>query len=233
MISVKQEFKVLDRGYKETIALIPGWASDYRIFDNLELDYNYLFPTRFNPLTFSDELLMFIDRKSIKKISLFGWSLGGFLAVEFSLSNPERVNQVNLLSIREKYEQAVLAEVRRQVEKNKSAYLYKFFINCFSDSDRTGLAWLKGHLLKEYIHMYKLEDLLRGLDYLETAEISAQDLALLKNVRIFHGLDDFIAPLNEIKEFKIKLPGLKLIYLQNAGHIPFLTPGFKDHFINE
>ena len=43
-MSVK--FKYIDRQKPETAVLVPGWATDYRIFDTLDLDYNYLMPGR-------------------------------------------------------------------------------------------------------------------------------------------------------------------------------------------
>ena len=46
MISRKSEFKLIDRGFKDTILLIPGWAADYRIFDSLDLEFNYLLPMK-------------------------------------------------------------------------------------------------------------------------------------------------------------------------------------------
>jgi len=78
-------FKYLDRGSDKTIVLIPGWATDYRIFDSLNVKFNYLLPLDFSPDTFENVILNALEEKGIEKVSLFGWSLGAFLAAEFSI----------------------------------------------------------------------------------------------------------------------------------------------------
>jgi pimeloyl-ACP methyl ester carboxylesterase len=232
MISVASEFKLVDRGFKDTIILIPGWATDYRIFIHLNLNYNYILPIKFYPFKFSYKLLEFLNKESIDKISLFGWSLGGFLAVEFAFKNLNRVNELILLSIRKKFPEKALEEIKLQLKKNKRAYLYKFYLECFSNNDREGLTWFKKYLLRNYIRQMNLKDLIYGLDYLSEAQISAEYLGAIKKIRIFHGEKDSITPLQEAREIKSHLSGAKFICLRGVGHIPFLGQNFIEEFYN-
>jgi len=187
---------------------------------------------RFCPFRFSDELSNLLNKKSIDKISLFGWSLGGFLAVDFALKNLDRVDELILLSIRKEFPKKTLDEARYQLKQNKRAYLHKFYIECFSDNDKEERAWFRKYLLRAYLHKMNLEDLISGLDYLSQANINAESLAAIKKIRIFHGQKDSIAPIREAKEIKSCLPQARFICLRSAGHLPFLTKNFMGRFHN-
>lgn len=232
MISPASEFKFLDRGFKDTIVLIPGWATDYRILAPLNLNYNYLLPNKLCPFKFSSELSEFLHKKSIDKISLFGWSLGGFLAADFALKNLNRVDEVILLSIRKKFPEKTLQEAESQLKKNKQAYLYKFYLECFSRHDKEGMRWFKKYLLRDYLREMNLKELISGLDYLSRSRINAGYLAPIKKISIFHGEKDGIAPVREARDIKSHLAQARFICLPAAGHIPFLARDFIGKFYN-
>lgn len=232
MTSHPSEFKFLKRGFKEAIVLIPGWATDYRIFKRLDLGYNYLLPLKFQPLTFAKDLLRQLNKSAIEKISLFGWSLGGFLAAEFALKNPKRIEELILLSIRKTFDPALLKGIAQKIRENKRAYLYKFYLECFSNAEKEESSRFKKYILKKYVSGMRLEDLLLGLDYLAQAKIMPQRLSILPKIRIFHGEDDKVAPLKEAVEIRSRLPQARFIPMPLAGHIPFLNRNFKRYFNN-
>lgn len=226
MTSQKLEFKFLDRGFKDTLALIPGWATDYRIFMNLELNYNYLLPVKLHPFKFRKELLEFLNKKLIDRISLFGWSMGGFLAAEFALKNPDRINELILLNVGKRFNAHRLEEIKLKLKENKNAYLYKFYSECFT---KEGLLWFKKHLLNSYLKI-SLKDLLCGLDYLSQAKIEPLSLNALEKIRVFHGREDKIVPFREALKIKSPLPYVEFTYLTKTGHAPFLNRNFKEAF---
>lgn len=232
MTSENCGFKISERGFKETLVLVPGWATDYRIFSSLDLNYNYIFPERIDPLNLGDKLLSLLDKKSINKVSLFGWSLGGFLAVEFALKNTGRVDELILLGIRRSFDSFVLDKVKEKVLEDRRAYLSKFYLECFSGGDGKSIAWFKEHLLKDYLEEISPDGLIAGLDYLLRARIDFGSLGSVKKLRVFHGTEDRIAPFKEAEEIKNSLPGLKFISMQGAGHAVFLDRGFKEKFEN-
>lgn len=233
MISLISEFKFLDRGFRDTLVLIPGWATDYRIFSSLRLNFNYIVPVKLSPFDCSRQLREFLNRQSISKISLLGWSLGGFLAAEFALKRPQMVDEVILLGIRKRYESAALKEVRRRLTKNRRGYLFKFYRECFSPNDKKGLNWFRKNLLKDYLDTMMTEDLLSGLNYLTKACIDKDFLVCIKKIRIFHGCEDKIAPFKEAQELAEGLKQVELVPISGAGHIPFLSRGFEESFNNE
>jgi len=231
MISRASKFKLFNRGFQKTIILIPGWASDYRIFNTLDLNYNYLLPVEFYPFNFERDLKGILDRESIDKISLFGWSMGGFLASHFASKNTDRVDELILVSVQKKFKPQLLQDIKLKLKQNKRAFLYKLYFNCFSKEDEEGLSWFKGHLLMSYIDELKLEDLLCGLDYLSVTQINPESLAGIKRIRIFHGQDDKIASLDEAHQIKLELSQAEFICLSGLGHNPFLNQQFKKKFL--
>ncbi len=220
-------FKYIYRGFKDALVLIPGWATDYRIFSSLDLNYNYLLPVKFNLLDFKKKLREELERNCLNKVSIFGYSLGGFLAGEFFKDNPERINKLILVSIRKKYNPVLLEEIAIKLKKNKKAYLYKFYLNCFSDKDKIGVSWFKEELLKDYLDAMTLPELLRGLEYLSGAELQMGALKTFKKLTIIHGKDDIVAPFREAVEIKSELPQVEFIGLPDSGHIPFLSRKFE------
>src|SRR5512135_1893728 len=131
MTSRVSAFKIWNRGFKENMVLVPGWATDSRIFSALDLHANYLLPTSIQPFHFKEDLRAFLDAQSIDKVSLFGWSSGGFLATDFALENSSRIEELILVSIRRSYPVLALKKIRGYLEKNRRAYLYKFYLECF------------------------------------------------------------------------------------------------------
>jgi len=212
-------FKYIDRGKREPVVLIPGWATDYRIFDSLNLDFNYLLPVDFYPDTFEKGLSDALKEHGLGKISLFGWSLGGFLAASFAVNRPELVDELILVGLRRNYPKQGLDIVREQLKKSKKAYLYKFYNQCWAQKKQRQK--FRNTLFKDYVESFSLDCLLGGLDYLEVAYIDLVGLNKVSKIKIIHGEHDEIAPIEEAYAIKSKLPKAELITLKKQGHIPF------------
>jgi pimeloyl-ACP methyl ester carboxylesterase len=224
------KIKFINRGFKNDLVLVSGWATDWRIFHSLDLNYNYISLIEFSPSNFTDGLSQYLKDNSVDKVSMFGWSMGAFLAADFTVKNQNKVKELYLLSIRKKYEPEVLKEIKDKLEKNKTAWLYKFYMDCFSRQDPEGLSWFKKVLLKDYLKGFELLKLYEGLDYLSTAELNTGVLSKAGYLKIFHGIDDAIAPFKEALEIKDKLPNAGFVAMQKTGHALFLSPFFKEIF---
>lgn len=224
------KIKFINRGFKDNLILIPGWATDWRIFDRLELNYNYISLREFSPYNFVDSLSHYLENNHIDKISVFGWSMGSFLAADFTVKNQSKVKELYLLSILKKYNPEVLEGIKDKLMKNKTAWLYKFYLDCFSRQDSEGLKWFRKELLKDYLKKLELSKLCEGLDYLSEAGLDLGVLAKVGHLKIFHGLEDAIAPFRQAYAIKDKLPNAEFVAIQNTGHALFLTPLFKEIF---
>lgn len=229
MISKRPEFRLIDRGKSDTIVLIPGWATDYRIFNNLDLNFNYLLPLMFSPSNFVSGLLSILKGYNLNKVSLFGWSMGGFMALDFLAKHPDKISKVIFVSVRKKYEKENLKNIKTYLQKSRGGYLYKFYMECFSENEKNAFVWFKKNLLKDYLKQISLDSLLEGLDYLTQAELSFERVRDVK-AYFFHGREDKIAPIQEVFACKESLPEAQFISLEGAGHMPFLSAQFKRIF---
>lgn len=210
------KFKFVNRSKKNTLVLLPGWASDYRIFATLDLEFNYLLPISFSPFDFKRELLKTLKKRGIEKVSLLGHSLGGFVACDFAAKHPNFIEELILIGIRRQYDPEKLAEIKDRLKKNKKAYLYKFYEQCFND--RKKFAYFKNSLLKVYLKEFNLNYLIATLDYLATSEIKPESLKSINRIKIIHGDKDRIAPIEEAAAIKKDLPRAQFITVEDAGH---------------
>lgn len=218
------EFKLKRREYDSYLVLIPGWATDWQIFNTLNLDYNFVLPIKFWPFRFEKDILKWLKRNNVKKISLLGWSLGGFVATKFALKHPAIIDKVILVSIRKKYSQTEIAMIERQLRKSKSACLYNFYSQCFYSNSH--IDWFKKSLVKAYLKKWDLDYLIKTLDYLRDSYIDSDKLKNIKNIKIIHGENDNIAPIEEAQTIKHDLPQAQFISIKDAGHIPFWSKEF-------
>ncbi|MEA3305919.1 MAG: alpha/beta hydrolase [Candidatus Omnitrophota bacterium] len=218
-------FKYIDRGKKDSIALIPGWATDYRIFSRLDLKFNYLIPVDFSPFTFEKSFFEALKENNITRISLLGWSLGGFLAAEIASKHTRLIDRLVLVSIRKKYKKEELKAVKKHLRKSRRGYLYRFYTRCFSEKGE--MSFFRKNLLKDYCDGFNLDYLFTALDYLKTAEIKPELLKRVEKVKIIHGEFDKIAPIREAMDIKNGLPQAEFITIDKAGHMPFFKDAFK------
>jgi pimeloyl-ACP methyl ester carboxylesterase len=219
--------KYIERGKKNTVVLIPGWATDHRIFNSLDIKFNYLLPLKFSPFTFEKNLLTALREYRITKVSLFGWSLGGFWVAEFAAKYTYLIDEVILVSIRKRYQPQELTMIRLRLRENKEECLCRFYTQCFYKRNR--LYWFRENLLKSYLQELDLNYLFTTLDYLEDKELTPEALKEVKKIEIIHGEFDRIAPIEEAMEIKRNLPQAKFIRLRRTGHIPFLETDFHDY----
>ncbi|MFH1645707.1 MAG: alpha/beta hydrolase [Candidatus Omnitrophota bacterium] len=213
-------FKYIDRGYKQDLVLLPGWATDCRIFDYIDLPYNYVLPVEFDISDFQSEFLSFLESNGLNKVSILGYSLGGFVAAEFAAKYADKIEALFLISIRSQYDPLQIKLIKRYINKNKKLYLQNFYKSCFSD-DKVFEKYQQ-LLFDDYCENLGEEELLRGLDYLSAAKIEPETLNSIGNIKIIHGVLDKIAPVNESGGIADDLPNAEFLEVSNSGHMVFL-----------
>jgi pimeloyl-ACP methyl ester carboxylesterase len=225
----RSKFRFIDRGFDKTILLIPGWGLDYRIFDSLELKYNYLVALFVWPEDFVSKVKNEIENLGIKEISILGHSMGGFLGVDFALMYPQKLDELVCVGIRKRYSEKDMAPVRVNLRKNAAAFIYKMYDQSFSSSERDLLSWFKANLLKRYIKELDSKALNAGLDYLLKSEIRPEGLENIK-LRFIHGEDDAIAPISEALDIASHLPNARFDKVKGGGHMLLLRKDFNSIF---
>jgi len=213
-------FAYIDKGKEKDLLLVPGWATDYRVFTNIDVEYNYLIAVKPMLYDFKENLLIALKENDIKKVSLFGWSLGGYQVSEFACEYPGLIDKLILVGIRDRYDPEQINQIKNYLKKNKRAYLYKFYASCFYNKDK--LSWFKNNLFKKYCELFTLDWLLTTLDYLASATINTDKLKDLTQVNFVHGEYDGIAPIEEARLVQAKLTGSSFFTIKDTGHVPFL-----------
>lgn len=220
-------FEIVDRKQQSWLMIFGGWAFDRRIFDTLDLPYNYIFFCGCSTADLRGWLKAIPAGYNIDKISLLGWSRGAQTACDFAAENPVTVEEIILVGARKKYEQEQVEKIKQYLKKNRAAFLYKFYRDCFCAQEKNVYRWFKDRLLKDYLDEMPLEELIDGLDRLGAIKMDLESLKKIKLIKIVHGFDDSIAPVNEAVELAASLPTAKFIGFENTGHLPFLRKDFK------
>ncbi len=229
MTSQGSVFKILDRGFDKTILLLPGWATDYRIFGTMDLDFNYLMPQEPLSSVAEIDLSAALADMKLNKISILGWSMGGFMAHDIASKHPGKIDEIIFIGIKKEYDKMNIEKVKGYIAKNKRAYLDRFYENFFSEYEKEGLAWFKQNLMESYVDGMKPDVLLEGLDYLVANPIKGWGTTGIK-VKFIHGKLDRITPIGEARETKGCFPQASFIAVDGAGHAPFLRKDFKKIF---
>jgi len=204
------------------VVLLPGWATDARVFAGLPLPGDVIRPR--NLLTGDiDSLAEFLIEHKCAPVTLLGWSLGGFAAAHFARRYPSLVEHVLLVGIRRRYPAEQIEEMRRALQRDRARCLTGFSRQCFLPAQREEYRRFRATLEPAYLAEFAEAELLEGLQYL--AAVTLEPEALPPGVTIVHGAQDIIAPPLEAKRLA-EDAGAALQVLPAAGHAAFLSEGF-------
>lgn len=220
-------FRFVDNHAAKHLVMAPGWAFDHRIFAGLDLPYDYHIFDGPSISSLADEARELVSELDVQKVSLLGWSKGGFAVCEFAGKHPELVEEVSLIGVRRKYDSKELETMRRTLEKNRAACLKQFYRRCFATEEMAKYQWFKRTFLEDYLETMSAEQLVRDLDWLGQVEIRPDDLRRIEKISFIHGAADAIAPIEQARALADALPQSQLITFEQTGHMPFLRDDFK------
>jgi len=220
-------FEFVDRTSDRSLVLISGWAFDCRIYSALDLPYNYLLFEAGGVKRFERELKEELAQRRIKRVSLFGWSQGAFVAADFAAKNPELVDELILVGARRQYEKDAVEKIKRYLKKNAHLFMSKFYKECFSKYEQDCCRRFSDSLGADYLQEIPAEKLMAQLDWLTNKRIMPDSLADVRRVTLAHGDADAIAPVAEAVQIAGQIPGAHLVVFEEAGHIPFLRNDFS------
>jgi pimeloyl-ACP methyl ester carboxylesterase len=129
---------------REAVVLLPGWATDARIFSALATPGGVITPTGLLPQR-SEGLADMIARHTGGPVHVLGWSLGAYLAVQFARAYPELVASLTLLGVRPCYPADELATLRLALLQDRAACLTAFYRRCWNRH-----TWWNWPLLRYY-----------------------------------------------------------------------------------
>ncbi|MHB9037695.1 MAG: alpha/beta fold hydrolase [Armatimonadota bacterium] len=204
----------------------PGWATDHRLFDNLDLPTNRLIPLEpFSPLV-CDELAAFIRANGLAPVNIIGWSLGGFIAADFAGRFPELVGRLILCGVRFRYPAEQIEATRRGVLDDRERCLRSFYRQCFLPVQKEDYQRFRDELMPCYLKEMSVERLIASLERLAGVEMNADSLSN-HPICLIHGDRDVVAPVDEAIAIAQNAANVQLHVLPNAGHAAFLTAESK------
>lgn len=216
-------FKRIDRGMENDLVVLPGWAFDWRIFEEMELPFNYL--VYCGGVREAEEVLDDLMGKKSIPISIFGWSIGAFLASDFAVKKADKVNKLFLSGVREGYPKTEIAVIERFLKIKKDVFLRGFYKQVFHGCEADKYEWFRDCLEDDYVESMRYEDLKAGLEYLGRAEVDVEGLKRI-DATFIHGRNDEVAPVEESRRLA-ELSGSRMVELEEGGHVPFLANNFS------
>jgi len=226
MMPGTEEFFVVGGGGNPSMVLLPGWATDGRIFEGVLPGVTAVTTAPLRPDRFSRRLAAFLDRTARGQVTIVGWSLGGFLAAEFAREYPDRVRRVVLVGIRRGYTEGDVGAILRSLSADTGSCLSGFYAQCFYPSQMPAYRRFRAGLQAAYLREMDGDTLREGLSYLASAKLSAGTLPACP-VAIVHGEKDVVAPLAEAEGVARERGNATFHPLSGAAHAAFLADGFR------
>jgi len=226
MMPRTEEFYVVGGGGDPSVVLLPGWATDGRIFDGVLPGVTAVTTGPLRPAGFSRRLAAFLDGVARGPVTVVDWSLGGFLAAEFAQEYPDRVRRAVLVGIRREYPEGDVEAVLRSLSADPGTCLLGFYAQCFFPSQMPAYRRFRGGLQAAYLREMDGVRLREGLSYLVGARLSGETLPACP-VAIVHGGKDVVAPFAEAERLARESGNATFHPLPGAAHAAFLADGFR------
>ena len=205
------------------IVLLPGWATDCRVFDGVGRTATAIVPQGLITDDFSTDLADYLHGERSSTVRLCGWSLGGAAALRFARAYPEMVDDIVLFGVRPRYPAVGIDEAWERLRADREAYLADFYRRCFLPGQRDDFRRFKQTLMSDYLANFSEGDLLRGLDFLAESAFDAVDLSI-RPTTVVHGALDIVAPVAEIADLAAQAD---FHVVADAAHAVFLAPPAK------
>ena len=168
----------------------------------------------------------YLGKAALGPVTLVGWSLGGYAAVEFARAHPELVAQARACR-----RQAVISRRRNRLHsetrcsRTESAASGDSIGSAFCRRTPGEYRTFREGLMRSYMTEMSMQELLEGLDYLAAQEITPAALPDCP-VTLVHGGRDPIAPPVEARGIMDGAPSAKLVMIPHAGHAAWLADEF-------
>ena len=219
------------------LVLVHGFPLDHRIWDKivplLENDFELILPdlrgfgqskshdVDFSLSNMADDIAELLDRLGLRQVLMAGHSMGGYVALAFVRSYPDRLLGVGLIASQTNAD---------TLEKKESRYL------TLKQVEHSGVEIIAGSMAGKLTSDPQLQAELHGIIMSQPkagienairalAERPDQNL-LLDTLRIpllvIHGESDELIPVKRAVEVSEAAANAKLVVIPNIGHMPML-----------
>lgn len=209
--------------------IMDGLATSHQIicFDNLGIGATKGTPP-ITILEMAKDTITFIKALGYAKVDLFGFSLGGFVAQEILLQEPQLVHKAILAGTGpaggigiKNMKAVVFKDVFKGIATFRSELFYLFFIQ--NENGKQAARQFLNRLQERNENRdkkLKLSSLGKQLQAIRSWGLQAtQDLSVIKHpVLVVNGDNDKMVPSSNTKDLKNRIPNSEIIIYKDAGH---------------
>jgi len=169
----------------------------------------------------------------IEELSVCGWSLGGQVAMQMALQQPDLVKKLVLIGTTPKFVNAtdwqlgmdvgIFKQFAQNISDDYQATLMKFLtLQCMRAPDAR-------HIIKQLRESFaqrpvpSLDALQNALNILLASDLRQQVRQVGQPTLVIHGDRDSLAPVKVARWLAAQLPAAQLLEITGASHAPFLS----------
>jgi pimeloyl-ACP methyl ester carboxylesterase len=207
-------------------ANIDALAENYRVIALDQIGYGQSDKPlmRYSVANFSDYLLGFFDAVKIPKASLVGNSLGGWVALDFAIRHPDRVDKLVLVDAAGLRPTTAL-KIPEGGPKTATPSNARWFFNLMEANKEWATTDLGPDAFERHVRngdsytvASSVAEMATGRDF-EDGKLGQVHAPTL----IVWGRDDLLIPLAMGQAFHQHIAGAQMVVLEGTGHIPMLA----------
>ncbi|NOX09930.1 MAG: pimeloyl-ACP methyl ester esterase BioH [Gammaproteobacteria bacterium] len=178
-----------------------------------------------------DEIIDELLAVAPEKATWVGWSLGGMLAMEAALQQPQRLESLILIASSACFvsdeawhcamSPEVLAGFAESLKVDHQQTLRRFFSLVARDAEQPAPILRRLRVLMKQVP--EEQALVGGLELLRTMDLRGRIAALGLAVRLIAGARDKLVPVEAMQALVAELDDVELNIIDGAGHAPFLS----------
>jgi len=214
-------FKYKDNGFSRVLVLLPGWGFDYRIFENVGLEYNFVYYKTIDIQKDVREFSSFI-RSSAKgqKITFLAWSMGAFILNEMLRREKFNVDKIFLVSAPMRFETVRIDHITDGLQTDFQNEMLKFYRKVFM-GDRRLYASFTAQLQDKYLKFSKTR-LLREMKFLRQTQLTPENFNSYA-LHFVYAQKDILVPEADALHAYSKIKGTEhSLSRVRSTHTPFL-----------
>lgn len=231
-------------GQGSPLVMLPGLTGDQTMWGNivLELQKHYqiiLIDNRgagrsqvtqapFSILDMANDVMNVIQELNLKKASILGHSMGGYVAQQFAIQYPEKLEKLILMSTRSKASplSTIQSEIASHLMESKIDPIVLIknsmtwcFGETFMSNEKNVTDYIERSLNRQYpAYLEGFKHQVLAINSFENNNLEKIQAPTL----IISGEEDRIAPIPYSEHMKKHIPNAQQVILKNVGHMPHI-----------
>lgn len=208
-------------------AQLPTWSRRYRVtvFDNRDCGRSFYAEADYDVATLAADALALADRLGLARFHLLGSSMGGAVAQEVALAQPERVRTLTLCvsyagngTWGQERTRLSAALAERMSEEELSTELMLLTLSERTLQELGDEVEMMGRLVRSYPHRQRRDGYLRQLRASGRHEARERLPGLRMPVHVIGAEQDVFVPVWKSRELAELIPGARLSVVAGAAH---------------